>query len=295
MSRWAKVAVLGTGLLGGSVAAAVRARGLARTVWGYDPKNALAAQALGWIDQVAESLCEAVRDAECVVLAAPVAVNVAWLQEGALLEALSDQALITDVSSTKATVVAAARVGLGGRLAQFVAAHPLTGSERSGPSAAHPDLFQGAWILTCPLPENPPAVVESVARFWHALGGRVASMAPSEHDRLCAEVSHWPHAVAFALAAAIGSSPVADLAQSIHGPGLRDTTRIAAASPELWAGILLDNRAATLQAAVAYRSVLDAMEQALRENDREALTQALARGAQWRRGLESEGARPPTC
>jgi prephenate dehydrogenase len=203
--------------------------------------------------------------------------------------------VLTDVSSTKASVVAAARAGLGARLADFVAAHPLAGSERSGPAAAQPDLLDGAWVVTCPVPENPPAVVQRVTQLWAALGARVTALAPAEHDQLCAEVSHWPHAVAFALAAAIGAGAMAERAQTLHGPGLRDTTRIAAASPELWAGILLDNRVASLAAAAAFRQALAQIEQALQAEDRANLTAALARGAQWRSRLETPapGPKPP--
>jgi prephenate dehydrogenase len=110
-------------------------------------------------------------------------------------------------------------------------------------------------------------------------------MAPERHDDLFAAVSHWPHAVAFALSASVGGSALADDARRYCGAGLRDTTRVGASSPELWAGILLDNRGPSLAAAAAFRAQLDDIEQALAGGDRERLTEALARGARWRRTL----------
>jgi prephenate dehydrogenase len=110
-------------------------------------------------------------------------------------------------------------------------------------------------------------------------------MTPEHHDRLFAEVSHWPHAVAFALSASVGQGPLADDAKRYHGAGLRDTTRVGGSPPGLWAGILLDNRDASLAAAASFRAELDRIERALRDGDRAALEAALARGANWRSTL----------
>jgi prephenate dehydrogenase len=134
----------------------------------------------------------------------------------------------------------------------------------------------------CPTPECDADVVQKVEAMWRALGARVAQMSPHHHDLLFAEVSHWPHAVAFALAASIGEGPRADDARRYHGAGLRDTTRVGGSPAGLWAGILLDNREPVLAAAAAFRAELDRIESALREGDRDALMQALARGERWR-------------
>ena len=285
MSRLGKAAVIGTGAVGGSVAGALRARGLAAEVWGFDPAHAAAARDAGLVDRVAAGLVEAVVDADLVVLAAPVPANRAMLGDAVLRGALAPFALLTDVSSTKASVVAAARAGLGPRLGRFVASHPIAGSDRAGPGAARPDLLEGAHVIVCPTADCDADALDAARALWTALGARVATMTPEHHDRLFAEVSHWPHAVAFALSASVGQGPLADDARRYHGAGLRDTTRVGGSPPELWAGILLDNRDATLAAAASFRAELDRIEHALAGGDRDALVEALARGARWRTTL----------
>jgi prephenate dehydrogenase len=182
-------------------------------------------------------------------------------------------------------VVGAARAGLGARLGRFVASHPIAGSERAGPAAARADLIAGAHVIVCPTDDCDADALATVESTWAALGGRVARMDAAHHDRLFAEVSHWPHAVAFALAASVGCGPLANDARRYHGAGLRDTTRVGGSPPDLWAGILLDNRDASLAAAAAFRVELDRIEQALAAGDRAALVAALARGADWRTTL----------
>ncbi len=277
--------MVGTGAVGGSVGGGLRARGLAAEVWGFDPANAEAARAAGAIDRVAASLAEALDGAALVVLAAPVPVNRSLLADGALREALGPRAVLTDVSSTKASVVSAAHAGLGTRLGRFVASHPIAGSDRAGPAAARADLIAGAHVIVCPTDDCDADALATVESTWAALGGRVSRMEAAHHDRLFAEVSHWPHAVAFALAASVGCGPLADDARRYHGAGLRDTTRVGGSPPDLWAGILLENREASLAAAAAFRVELDRIEQALAAGDRAALVAAFARGADWRTTL----------
>lgn len=276
------LAILGTGALGGSVAAALRARGEVGEVRGFDPANAQAALTLGWIDRVAPSVEDAVAGADIVVLAAPVAVNVRWLREGTLAQSLASDAWLVDVSSTKASVVEAAQAGLGSRLGRFVASHPIAGFDRSGPQASRADLFEGRHLITCPTPACDTDALQGVEALWRSVGARVSRMDATEHDALFADISHWPHAVAFALSGAIGEGPRADAAIRFHGAGLRDTSRVGGSPADLWAGILLDNRAAVLASARAFREQLDALEAALNQGDREGLERVLARGEQWR-------------
>lgn len=285
MTPFAKVAVVGVGAVGGSIAGGLRARRLASEVCGLDPVNGEAALAAGCIDRIASDLAEAVRGADVVILAAPVPVNCALLGDPVLRRELAPRALLTDVSSTKSSVIAAARGGLGERLGRFVAAHPIAGGDRSGPGASRVDLLEGAHLILCPTPDCDADAIALSETLWSALGARIASMSAAHHDRLFAEVSHWPHAVAFALAASVGCGPLADDARRFHGAGLRDTTRVGGSPPDLWAGILLDNRDATLAAAAAFRAELDRIERALAERDRPALVEALARGANWRSTL----------
>jgi prephenate dehydrogenase len=282
-----RAAILGVGLIGGSVAAALRERRIARHVVGLDPRDAATALQLGLIDSVAPSLHDAVKGADLVVLAAPIAGNAALLRGLGELPAgtIAADVAITDVSSTKSSIVAAARESLGALLPRFVAAHPIAGSERSGASAASAALFDNALVLLCPDASSAPDATERVEAMWRSLGARTARMASAHHDELFATVSHWPHAVAFALAAAVGQGPLADDARRYSGAGLRDTTRVGASSPELWADILLDNRDASLRAARAFTQEVAAIERALDDGNRAALVEALARGARWRRSL----------
>lgn len=276
------LAVLGTGALGGSVAAALRARGEVGEVRGFDPANAKAALTLGWIDRVASSVEDAVAGADIVVLAAPVGVNVRWLREGVLARSLASDAWLADVSSTKTSVVEAAQAGLGPRVGRFVASHPIAGFDRSGPQASRADLFEGRHLITCPTAACDADALRGIEALWRSVGARVSRMEAAEHDALFADISHWPHAVAFALSAAIGQGPRADSAIRFHGAGLRDTSRVGGSPADLWAGILLDNRAAVQASARAFREQLDALEAALNQGDREALERVLARGEHWR-------------
>ena len=285
MTPFTKVAVVGTGAVGGSIAGALRRHRRAAEVWAFDPANGTAALEAGLVDRVAPSLGDALDGADLVLLAAPVPVNRALLGDRQLRDALAPRALLTDVSSTKSSVVAAARAGLGHRLGRFVASHPIAGSDRAGPGASRIDLLEGAQVIVCPTDECDADALEAVQALWAALGARVALMTPEHHDRLFAEVSHWPHAVAFALAASVGQGPLADDARRFHGAGLRDTTRVGGSPPDLWAGILLDNREQSLAAAAAFRAELDAIERALTAGDRDALQAALERGAAWRTTL----------
>ncbi|MEI8304429.1 MAG: prephenate dehydrogenase/arogenate dehydrogenase family protein [Burkholderiales bacterium] len=279
-----RVALLGVGLIGGSVAAAARASGCAAHVAGHAMgDDAAQALALGLIDSACESVADAVRGADLVVLAAPVPALPDLFR--ALVPHLEPQALITDCASTKASTVAAAREALGAAFARFVPAHPIAGSERHGPSAARADLFQRAVAVVCPHAGNGQAAVASVSGFWRALGARVVELDPARHDRVFAEVSHWPHALVFALCAAIARGECPDDALRMAGAGLRDTTRIGASAPALWADILLDNREPVLRSAAAFQAELEALLADLRGGDRDALIARFEAASAWRRAL----------
>lgn len=284
MIPWRRVAVLGVGLIGGSFAAALRARGLAARLVGHGPSAPLReALALGLIDEASASVAEAVRDADLVMLAAPIPALPTLLAEAA--PALAPGAIVSDCASTKRGVIEAARDSLGPAFGRFVAGHPIAGSEHHGPGAARAGLFEGAKVMICPVDGTDAAACARIEATWQALGARAIRMGPDEHDAIYAEVSHWPHAVAFALCAAIADGRHAEPALGLAGAGLRDTTRIAASSAELWVDILLDNRQAVLECARAFNEEIDAIGAALADGDRPALLAVLARASQWRRRL----------
>ncbi len=279
-----RIAILGVGLIGGSVAAALRAGhgdvSIAGFAAGGDAERALE---IGLIDEACRTAAAAVADADWVILAAPVTALPQLMADCS--GALAARARLTDCGSTKRSVVAAAREMLGAAFDRFIPGHPIAGSERSGPDAASRDLFRGRrWVL-CPLNEAQRGHCADLRALLAPTGALISEMTPEQHDRLFAEVSHWPHAVAFALGAAIGRGGLADAAIEFSGGGLRDTSRIAASSPELWAGILLDNAEAVLESADRYQAEIDSIKRALREQDRGALLQILSQSSRWRSRL----------
>lgn len=287
--RLRRAAVLGVGLIGGSVAAGLRHRGVAAEVVGYSPSgDAQRAQALGLVDRATDRLTEAIDGADLIVLAAPIPALPGLL--AAMHGRLAPDAVVTDCASTKRSVIAAARAGLGAGFPRFVAGHPIAGGERHGPEAARADLFEGCVAIICAHTLAAPDAVERVGAMWGALGARITTMDPAEHDELFAEVSHWPHAVAFALCGAIAAGERADAARRFAGAGLRDTTRIGASSAQLWADILIDNREAALRCARAFQAELGAIADALESADRDALAARFEAASQWRRRLAAPGA-----
>ena len=279
-----RVAVLGLGLIGGSFAAAVRRARLADRVVGYaPPPDGAAAVGLGLVDEACTDVAAALRGADLVMLAAPVTVLPALFDEVAAC--LPDGAIVTDCASTKRSVLAAARASLGNRAGCFVAGHPIAGSERSGPQAARATLFDGAQVMVCPAAETDRRACERVQALWRALGANGVLTGGGRHHPLYGELSHRAHAVAFALSAAVGTGAHADDALRFAGGGLRDTTRIGASSPTLWADILLDNRDAVLESAQAFERELRAITGAIRDGHRDELVELLGRGADWRRRL----------
>jgi prephenate dehydrogenase len=281
LATFGRLALLGVGLIGGSVAAAAREAGCAAHVTGYAPGgDAREALALGMLDSVADTPAQAVAGADLIVLAAPIGALPALFAE--IAPHLAPHALLTDCASTKLSTVAAARVALGPAFARYLPAHPIAGSEKHGPRAARPGLFRNAVTIVCPQPGNTTEALERVPAFWAALGARVSALDADRHDRIFAEVSHWPHAMVFALCGAIARGPWAEDALRMAGGGLRDTTRIGASSAALWADILLDNREPVLERAAAFEAELAAILAALRAGDRDALVERFTLASAWR-------------
>jgi cyclohexadieny/prephenate dehydrogenase len=239
--RFERLAVLGLGLLGGSVAGAARERGLARVVVGSGRRESplREAQARGLIDEVALDPAKAVTGADLVILATPVGSMAAVLRSA--VPALAPGAIVTDVGSVK-SVLAETLPGLLPSGVTYVGSHPMAGSHEKGPAHARTDLLEGAICVVTPGPDDPPAVVARIEGFWRGLGARVVRRDPATHDLEVAWISHVPHALAFAFARALGDAPPE--AGEVAGTGFRDFTRIARSDPELWAEILVANRKA---------------------------------------------------
>lgn len=279
------LAVVGVGLIGGSFSAALRRAGVVGRVVGVGRNAGTLAQAraIGLIDEVMTA-AQAAAAADVLMLSTPVGAMPALLAE--MAPYLRPQAVVTDGGSTKQDVIAAARQGLGERIAQFVPGHPIAGSEQSGPQAARADLYAGRQVILTPLPENRSADVELIREAWQACGARVTLMPAEQHDRVLASVSHLPHFLAFAYMAQVSEAGDAALRLETAGSGFRDFSRIAGSSPEMWRDIFLANREALLREMAEVGAVLDAMTRALREDDAAYLQKVLEQASQVRRCWE---------
>ncbi|SPB15918.1 Prephenate dehydrogenase [Caballeronia novacaledonica] len=295
-----KLVIFGVGLIGGSLARALRERaGLAGRVVGVGRSAASVERALelGVIDEAAAldddtALANALQGADVVLLAAPVAQTEPLLAR--IAPFLDARTIVTDAGSTKADVVASARRALGERIAQFVPGHPIAGRESSGVDAALPDLYVDRNVVLCPLPDNAADDVERIASMWRATGACVRQMSEAQHDRVFASVSHLPHVLSFALVDQILGTPDADLKFSFAAGGFRDFTRIAASSPEMWRDICLANRTALLAELDDYTAVLARFRAAIDASDGAALEAAFARSRVARKEWQERGGVGPS-
>ncbi|TWI51680.1 prephenate dehydrogenase [Pseudoduganella flava] len=290
-----KLVIFGVGLIGGSFARGLKKAGAVRHIVGVDRSEAAAQRAveLGIVDEAGGP--EAVRGADLVLLATPVAQTGPIL--AALLPWLDSHTIVTDAGSTKSDVVAAARAALGARVAQFVPGHPIAGRETNGPDAAIDDLYVGKKFVVTPLAENPPAAVDRVTDAWRACGAIIHRLTPGEHDKVFASVSHLPHLLAYALVDDIANKPHADLLFQYAASGFRDFTRIAGSSPEMWRDISMANRVALLAELDAYMAQLTQLRAQLAAGDGAGL-EAVYGNAQrarrnWIEAIEAAEAPPP--
>lgn len=278
-----ELAIVGVGLLGGSVAKAARAGGLARRLVGIGRDAGRLRPALedGTLDAITTDLAGGVRAADFVLLAAPVMAIEGLLEE--VSRAAPTGAVVTDVGSTKCSIVRAAERLFAGRPPAFVGSHPLAGSEQSGYRVARVDLFRGATVVVTPTEATELAALKRTTEFWEALGARVASLDPETHDRTVAAISHLPHLVACALVDA--ACRVEPAALELAAGGFRDTTRIAAGDPEMWTEIFLANRDPLAASLAAFRQVLADLERVIAAGTTDELRAALARIKAMREGL----------
>jgi prephenate dehydrogenase len=277
-----RLSILGVGLLGGSIGLAAKAAAIPARIVGYGHRAATLKRALetGAIDESATSSKDAAAGADLIVLCTPVG-----LFEGLLTQiapALAPGAVVTDVGSTKRSVVELAERILPSSV-HFVGAHPMAGSEKRGVEYARADLFQGARCILTPTDKTDPAALETVDQFWRQLGMQTDRMSPQEHDRRICDVSHLPHAVAAALVAM-----QSDEALPLAGKGFLDTTRIAGGDGALWRDILQDNRDNLTDAIRRFRGTLDDLLRLLEPDQREALAKWLDQAAERRAKLLAE-------
>jgi len=237
-----RLAVIGLGLIGGSLARALRAAGAVGSIAGFDTdaEQVRQAQTLGVIEIAATSAEQAVKGADVVLIAVPVLATGAALR--ACAPALTPEMIITDVGSTKQSVLAAAREVFGALPPRFVPAHPIAGTEKSGVAHSQAELFRGHRVILTPHERQDEAAQGQVAWLWQAAGARVVTMDPQRHDQIFAATSHLPHLLAYSFVDMLGrlEGAEADLFPNAGG-GFRDFTRIASSSPRMWHDILRAN------------------------------------------------------
>jgi prephenate dehydrogenase len=280
-----KLALIGVGLVGGSLASALREAGEVDQVIGYDtdPRALSTAIARGIVSGEATSAAAAAVEADVIIIATPVGAMRSTL--ASIASELQPDAVLTDVGSTKCSVIEDARVTLGPAAARFVPIHPIAGGERPGVEHADPDLFRGRLVISTPNASTDPQALARIEHLWSRVGAKIERLDPEEHDRIFAAVSHLPHLLAFALVAMIAQEPDATAKFAHAGAGFRDFTRIAASSPEMWRDVCLANRDHLISELRSYRGGLDRLLAMIETGDAAALYEVFAIAAGTRRAI----------
>jgi len=283
-----RLAIVGLGLIGSSIARAVAHHLPEVVVAGWDADSGVRATAVAiGLCPVPETLAQAVAEADLVMLCVPVGAMERVAAD--LAPDLPAAAIVSDVGGSKESVLAGLRTHLPHAL--IVPGHPVAGTENSGPEAGFATLFHGRWCILTPEPDTPEPAVDAVTTFWQALGARVERMTPAHHDRVLAVTSHVPHLIAYAI---VGTA--SDLEQVTQGEvikysagGFRDFTRIAASDPTMWRDVFLNNRAAVLEILQRLQEDVTMLQRAIRWGDGEALFDLFTRTRAVRRSIIDQG------
>ncbi len=263
-----RVAIIGVGLIGGSIGLALKSRGLCGRIVGLGRSKSSVETGLklGAIDEVANDLPDAAAGADLIVVCTPVGSVAEAIAE--MESSLEDNCIVTDAGSTKRTIVEAVQ-GLTRASMHFVGSHPLAGSNQKGAAHSSANLFEGAVVFVTPVASTEPQVTETVNEFWTSLGGKVIEIGPEVHDRIVARTSHLPHVAASLLVA--GLRTLGAEGTRLVGKGFLDTTRIAASDPEMWADICIHNADELREALLTLREDIDEFELYLTEGAYEKL------------------------
>jgi len=289
MLPFARITVIGLGLIGSSIARAVRADMPTARVTGYDadPDVRVRAEALGFCHDVADSAGASVTDADLVILCVPVGAMAAVAAE--IVEDLPADAIVSDVGSSKAGVATALAEALPN--ATIIPAHPVAGTENSGPEAGFATLFNGRWCIVTPIDGTDDTAIARLESFWQRLGAKVDRMDPRHHDLVLAITSHLPHLIAYTIVGT--ASDLEDVTRSevikYSAGGFRDFTRIAASDPTMWRDVFLANKEAVLEMLQRFSEDLTALQRAIRWGDGDALFDLFTRTRAVRRSIIEEG------
>jgi cyclohexadieny/prephenate dehydrogenase len=285
-----RVAILGVGLIGSSLALAIRRGHIARHVVGHDrnKKHLAAARRIGFADSFTDSAAAAVKGADLVILAVPV--GAAGSVAKAIASSLKPGAIVTDVGSVKGAVISDVGPQLP-KSVHFIPAHPIAGTERSGPDAGFSELFDGRWCILTPPRNASKRAITLLTRFWERLGSKVDMMDPKHHDLVLAVTSHVPHLIAYNIVGTaddLRSVTEREVIQYSAG-GFRDFTRIAASDPTMWRDVFLNNREAVLEVLGRFSEDLSALQRQIRWGDGDALFKLFTRTRAIRRGIVDAG------
>ncbi len=281
-----RVAFIGIGLIGASMALAMRRAGLARSTIACARRATTrkAALRLGIVDEATKDYAKAVRGADLVVIATPISTNGPIAK--AIAPHLKPGAIITDVGSVKHQVIAAITPHLP-KGVHFVPGHPIAGTEHSGPEAGFAELFDNRWCILTPTPRTSPKAVTKISKMWQRMGAKVDTMQPAHHDMVLAITSHLPHLIAYTI---VGTATdlAGDLKQEVikySASGFRDFTRIAASDPVMWRDVFLSNRDAVLEILQRFTEDLTSLQKAIRRGDGKTLEALFTRTRAVRRGI----------
>jgi cyclohexadieny/prephenate dehydrogenase len=286
VSAFERVALIGIGLIGSSLARVLRRDRLAGEIvaCARNPATRDKALELGLADRATEDAAEAVRDADLVVLATPLS---AYAAIGArIAPALRPGAIVTDVGSVKQAVIRDLQPSLPASV-HFIPGHPVAGTEHSGPESGFAELFRDRWCILTPLPDTDPAALATLTALWERAGMRVVTMDPEHHDKVLAMTSHLPHVIAYTI---VGTAT--DLEDSLKSEvikfsagGFRDFTRIAGSDPVMWRDIFLNNREAVLEMLQRFSEDLTALQRAIRWGEADKLEELFSRTRAIRRSI----------
>ncbi|MEM6475515.1 MAG: prephenate/arogenate dehydrogenase family protein [Pseudomonadota bacterium] len=283
------IAIIGLGLLGGSIGLAIRERGLDVQTTGFDadPEVRKVARERGLVDTVADSVDVAVRFVDCVILCVPLGAFESVALE--IADFVPENAIISDVGSSKTGVAEILAKALPGR--RIIPAHPVAGTEQSGPDAGFASLFTNRWCILTPPDGADPEAIESLSEFWASLGAEVDQMDAGHHDLVLAVTSHIPHLIAFTIVGTASDLEEVTRSEVIKysAGGFRDFTRIAASDPVMWRDVFLSNKSAVLEVLGRFTEDLTALQRAIRSGDGETLHDLFSRTRAIRRQVIEQG------
>jgi prephenate dehydrogenase len=280
-----KLCVIGVGLIGSSLSLALKQVGAVGEVVGYgrNRDNLLKGVELGVLDRFESSIAAAVKDADVIVVAVPLGAMQAVFAE--IAGAVSSKAIITDVGSTKSSVVRAAMAEFGDAFERFVPGHPIAGTEKSGVEAGFATLFQGRRVILTPLPQTDVKASARIDAMWRECGADIEYLEIEHHDKVLAATSHLPHMLAFALVHYLSNLNEHDEIFRYAAGGFRDFTRIASSDPVMWRDVCIANGDAVVELIEQYQAELDRMAAAIKSGDAEGLLRLFGRAKSERDSL----------